>query len=1188
MRFIYIILFLSFSFASYADTCFTSYNINNADSIVYCITSATCHTSCDGQIEINIVGGNEPYYFEWGSSGVAIANNFINDNLCAGNYSVTITDNNNNLVAFSSHIIEEPSELGLLKSIINPTCKGDIDGEINLITLGDGPFDWLWSNGSNSESISSLVEGEYTLRTEDIHGCFREDTFLLEDPESVESYSLADTLSCYGACDGSGIIIPTNGIPPFTFLWDNGLTNDTVTNLCYGKNYVTITDSNFCTNTDSVFIENPDSLFISNISNDSVCYNSCDGYISFDINGGNPPYKIEWIYSGISIDTLNTSLNNLCKGLYLIEVTDANECFTSQNIHLFEKDSFIINSIITNDSCFNSCNGQIEIEVLNYDISNFNFNWNNGAPNTNVINNICADTILLQLESSDLCVDTFVFSVTEPPKLALDSFFIKDNICFGESNGLVNIYPTGVSGLVEYQWTNNSGYSSTNKDIYNLQSGIYNLIIEDQNNCIYDTIFTINEPDTLLANTSIVNVSCFGYSDGIVNLNIQGGTGPYITTWNTSLSNSNQIDSLSSGNYIYSVLDANNCNTSDSVFISEPLQLQTQDSITNVFCSGDSTGSIQIQVIGGTPQYTFLWSNSSILEDLHNLSAGIYSVDITDQNGCELTKNFSISEPLFPVVLSANLTSVECYGTNTGSIDLTISGGSAPYQTQWNTADTTQDIYNLNTGTYSVTIVDNNQCFIDTSFFISENNEITISATTTDVSCNGDTTGVIELNNINGGVPPYSFMLDNGDSILPFQVPQGVYTLDVIDDNNCSNSFLFAINQPQLLSANLVVNNIDCYGYNNGEITANITGGVTPYSFIWSNGSNTQSQQNLSDGIYTVEVKDNNNCVVSDTAIITEPTEIITSFSIQDIVCANTSNGNIFTQSTGGTGNLSYSWSNGNSSQDLVNVFSGLYSLTVTDQNSCSKILDFEILQPIEYYVNFNVANLNCFNENNGSINLDVSGNTPPYTFLWNTGDTTEDIQNLISGMYSVEVTDVNGCKELFETEVTEPEQIIIDVNVYNSSCLENNDGEIRSFVSGGTLPHNYLWSNGGVNSEIVELAKGTYSLQITDANNCQAFLDNIELEFEGYDGCIEIPSAFTPNSDGIHDEWAIYGLENFPDVVVNVFNRWGQLVFSSNGYNIPWDGKNNGVDLPTSTFYYTLELHDINKILNGTVTIKR
>ena len=133
-----------------------------------------------------------------------------------------------------------------------------------------------------------------------------------------------------------------------------------------------------------------------------------------------------------------------------------------------------------------------------------------------------------------MCVDTFTFSVIEPPKLVLDSFFIKDNVCFGESEGLVNIFPSGVIGLVEYQWTNNSGYFSTNKDIYNLQSGIYNLIIEDQNNCIYDTTFIINEPDALLSNPIIVNVGCFGYSDGIVNLNIQGGIGPYTTTWNNT------------------------------------------------------------------------------------------------------------------------------------------------------------------------------------------------------------------------------------------------------------------------------------------------------------------------------------------------------------------------------------------------------------------------------------------------------------------------------------------------------------------------------------------------------------------------------------------------------------------------------------------------------------------------------
>ena len=97
-----------------------------------------------------------------------------------------------------------------------------------------------------------------------------------------------------------------------------------------------------------------------------------------------------------------------------------------------------------------------------------------------------------------------------------------------------------------------------------------------------------------------------------------------------------------------------------------------------------------------------------------------------------------------------------------------------------------------------------------------------------------------------------------------------------------------------------------------------------------------------------------------------------------------------------------------------------------------------------------------------------------------------------------------------------------------------------------------------------------------------------IDVNFDGFDGCIEIPSAFTPNSDGIHDEWTIYGLFNFPDVKVNVFNRWGQLVFNSTGYDIPWDGKYNGVDLPTSTYYYILEIEEINKVFNGTVTIKK
>ena len=236
----------------------------------------------------------------------------------------------------------------------------------------------------------------------------------------------------------------------------------------------------------------------------------------------------------------------------------------------------------------------------------------------------------------------------------------------------------------------------------------------------------------------------------------------------------------------------------------------------------------------------------------------------------------------------------------------------------------------------------------------------------------------------------------------------------------------------------------------------------------------------------------------------------------------------------------------------------------------------------------FNTIDVRCYGESTGSVDFILSGNTPPYFYSWSNGASSSTIENLEAGLYSVFVQDVNNCSETFNVEVFQPEEVIIDYLVMDASCEENNDGSISTNVSGGTLPYAYLWSNGDFTSDINNLSKGFYTLELRDANSCVYPTKTIEVGFEGYDGCIEIPSGFTPNNDGIHDEWAIYGLYNFPDVVVHIHNRWGQKVFFSEGYSVPWDGKRNGVDLPIATYYYVIELKDSGKVFNGTVTIKR
>ena len=1188
-KLIFLILFIPV--VSFSQICVTETNITNANSIEYCITNASCHASCDGEITITVVGSNQPYYFEWGSSGIPIADDNSRDSLCAGNYSVTITDNAGNLVHFQSNEIEEPSELGIFRTLNNPSCYNYSDGSIDVTTLGDSPFSWSWDNGFSTEDISSLTSGEYILTTTDSNGCSRTDTFNLIDPIEVSSSTITDTLSCIGSCDAEGIIIPINGVAPFSFLWDDGSINDTSINLCYGLHNVTIMDINGCINSNSVFIENPDTLKLSSITTDSACYQICDGEINVSITGGTSPYDVSWELNNVVIDTMNTTISNLCPNLYSITFTDENNCTATEDIVLYERDSFILQTTITNDSCFNSCSGQIEVNILNPENPQFIYNWSNGINTSNIISNLCADTFNLEIIDSRLCRDTFEFIVSEPFPITIDSFLVTNNNCYNDGIGSVTVNLSGGTGILETTWTGVNGFVSTDEDISNLDNGSYSLHIEDNFSCIKDTIFTITEPDSLFATSSVQNVSCYSFSDGIVDINIQGGTTPYNISWTSVLSDSTYIDTLIASNYIFMVSDTNGCIFSDTAIVSHPDELLISDSLTNVLCKGYHTGAIDLSVTGGTASYTFLWNTLETTEDLQNIGDGTYFVTVTDVNQCTSNGTYTITEPQFPITSNIAGTDILCFGDGTGNADLSVSGGTNPYDFQWSNSEITEDISNLTVGTYTVTIIDLNGCDTTSSIDILENSEIISTYSSSPILCHGDSTGELNIWNTIGGIPPYTYDCSNGyssSSITTILVTAGQYTVVVSDDNNCEEILQFNVADATDLISYISNTNIDCYGNNNGSIDFTPSGGVSNYSFLWSNNETTEDISNLAPGTYSVILTDANGCSVNDTAIITEPIEIIITSTSVNSVCNGEDLGSIDVSVSGGTGGVTFSWSNSATSEDLNNISAGTYVVDVEDANNCISTESVTITEPLAFLDVFNVTDVMCFGESTASIDFILSGNTAPYTYSWSNGASSANIENLSADQYSVIVQDYNNCTQTFAVDVLEPEEVIINFLVMDASCEENNDGSISTNVSGGTMPYAYLWSNGDYYADLVNLSKGLYTLEVRDANSCIYPTQTVEIGFEGYDGCIEIPTGFTPNNDGIHDEWAIYGLYNFPDVVVSIHNRWGQKVFYSEGYDVPWDGKKNGVDLPIATYYYVIELKDSEKVFNGTVTIKR
>ena len=1189
-----ILLIPIFSFAE-SDTV-----IVGNDSLIYSYTDASCYASCDGQLQVSVFGPNAPYSFIIGASNDTIANGAILDTLCPSNYSILVLDVGNNLVDIHNVEINAPSELLIYSSLIkNPTCHNESTGLINLATFGDNPFLWSWNNGEITEDIAGLDSGMYVLTTTDGNGCSRTDTFELTNPSEVNSTTITDTLSCIGLCDGEAIVIPSDGVIPYTFEWNNDNTqiNDTANNLCYGVNFVVITDANGCLDTNEVFIVNPDTLQLSNITIDSACYQICDGQLSVTIEGGAAPYLTEWSLGGSIFNTTDTITNNdLCPGDYQLNFTDANGCNSDTLIPLIERDSFVVQDWIIDDSCYNSCTAQITVQLINQDNPPFTYNWSNGGNDT-VISNLCSDTFDLVILDNRLCSDTFNFFVEPGDSMYFDSVAVTHNNCYGDEDGVISLinFNGGVQPLY-YLWSN----SETTPGINSLPSGFYNVTITDANGCSLDSSnIEVSQPDSLFAvPSSLENVSCFGGSDGLIDIDLFGGVVPYFISVNSVIADTNYLDSLSAGAYFYNVVDSNNCEISDTIFINEPDELIISDSLIDVLCKGESTGEIHITVTGGTAPYEYSLNGGAFQSQAYfdNLSADPYSIIVKDANDCLLNSPlYNISEPSTNITAGLTPLNLLCFG-DTGTVVLTVSGGTPPYTYDWGNGVTTQNLIGAGSGYYEVTIFDANDCELADNINVSSPDDIIVSEVITNLFCFEDGTGEIDIS-ITGGTTPYVLSWSNGETISYIdELDANTYTLSLTDDNGCTDSYNYDVEQPDLLEITSIVSHVACFGESNGEIDISVTGGTSPYNFDWSNLTIDEDLLNILAGTYTVTVTDDNNCSTSVSATINEPSDIIYSVSTIDLLCEGEDEGQISISSISG-GTPAYEYSIDGSTYQLStdafnNLSAGNYTVDIRDQNGCSKNTLVILDEPIGFSTIVTVQNIDeagsCNGDASGSISFSVSGNTSPYSYSWSNGESTSSIYNLTAGTYSLDLYDANNCSMIYSYLITEPDAISLDYSVTPTSCEEKNDGSITTFVTGGTSPITYGWGTGDATSDIYNLAKGTYSLLIEDANGCSLPLEFIEVNFDGYNGCIEIPSGFTPNNDNAHDEWVIYGLSDFPDVLVKVYNRWGQELFSSSGYDIPWDGKHNGVDLPTATYYYVIELNESDKVFNGTVTIKR
>jgi len=527
--------------------------------------------------------------------------------------------------------------------------------------------------------------------------------------------------------------------------------------------------------------------------------------------------------------------------------------------------------------------------------------------------------------------------------------------------------------------------------------------------------------------------------------------------------------------------------------------------VTDAACFGDANGQATITVSGGVPPFTFTWpagvanTSAGATSTGTGLAAGTYDVTIQDAGSCSILETVTVGEPAILTGQIFGTINADCFGAATGEATVSPLGGTSPYTYAWNdpTSQNTATAVNLPSGTYTVTITDDNNCVGTASVTISD--PAPFSATVTvnqNVSCNGANDGQATVNVV--GNPGITFLWNDPlaqTSATASGLPAGSWQVTVSSSATCDTIVTVTITQPGVLTPIAVqASQVSCFGGSNGVASVTQTGGTGPFSYQWNDPSlaTTPTVGNLAIGPYTVIVTDANQCTATASVTITEPAPINIVLDIQNAACFNTASAQISAIVTGGTGAYSYLWTPGNlTGQTITGVPAGSYSVTVTDANNCTGTFNNIIVgQPTQVVATVSqLSNISCFGANDGSIATSVSGGTAPYTYQWNdpTVQTTGTATNLSPGNYGVVVLDANNCPATIAGLVISEPAVLASTVAQTTAvtCQGGADGIAQVSVTGGTLPYTYLWSDGQQSSTAIGLTEGTYTVAITDANGC-------------------------------------------------------------------------------------------------------
>ena len=822
------------------------------------------------------------------------------------------------------------------------------------------------------------------------------------------------------------------------------------TGLGAGTYGVTVTDANSCTANASFTLNAPQPITLTAVVTPAGCAGVQNGAINITVMGGTPPYT--YIWTGTGVVPNQEDQINLTPGNYSVTVTGANGCTATAMYTVGAAGAIMIQATVTQPTG-GMMDGAIDITPSG-GTGNYAYAWTGPGviPDNQDQFGLGAGTykVIVTDEANCMAMREFVLQVGAPTITATATAS-----CNNASTGTITTTVRGGTPPFTYDW---SGGLSASANQTGVPPGTYTVTVTDANNLVGSTMVTVGTLPAIRLREVITPAQ--NGNDGAIDLTVDGGSGgPFTFSWSNGAT-TEDISGVAPGQYTVVVTDSQTgCSTTGTYDVGAGIgELRILSTFRSVSCNSSSGGTCDgeytISVQQGSYPVTVTFTgdagtiglpNTTVItgpgvRTFANLCPGTFSAQLVDADGATASDNgVQIIEPTQIQISDVLIIPVIGDGASNGGINITVTGGTAPYTFAWTAGPnpTTEDNLNLSTGTYEVVITDANGCLLRSSSYTVGQfriNRVEIK----DVVCAGDATGEINIE-ATGGNGRYSYLWSNGAVTQDLiGVPAGVYTVTVTDvATGVSFTTSYEVRSASALSVSAQVisnyNNfqVSCAGGSNGQAVATVTGSDGDVFIQWSNGATGEQVNNLSAGTYTVTATDASGCTARTAVQVTSAPEITAEIRVDNVRCRGEANGRLVAQVAGGAGAYSYLWDNGSTDRAATLLSAGTYTLLVTDRNGCEASFTAGVTEPAaDLRVAPTVTGATAVRP--GRIELTVTGQTPPYRFTWEgRSETGPVLDNLAPGTYRVTVADANNCQQ---------QTLDIDVPDGDTECFDATD----------------------------------------------------------------------------------------------------------------------------------------------------